>query len=84
MSFESKITILARRILFTRISPKDPAWPEISLLCEAYGENEVVDAFEKWVPTRADKSDNRQLLGDFIGVADELIKQSATGQPTDS
>jgi hypothetical protein len=84
MSVKSKITKNARQILSFRIRRNDSSWPEISLLCQAYGQDEVVGAFDEWAQNRAAGQFmlTLNLLDDFVRVADELLKHEVILKPS--
>jgi hypothetical protein len=83
MNVKSKITIKAREILGTRIRRADPYWQKISSLCEAYGEGQVVEAFEEWALTKVGVLIlNWDAFGDFIRVADGLLTHEVVLKPS--
>jgi hypothetical protein len=84
MSVKSKITKRARQILSFRIRRGDSSWPDISLLCQAYGQDEVVGVFEEWAQSKAagELMLTLHLLDDFVRVADELLKHEDILKPS--
>jgi hypothetical protein len=74
MSVKSKITTNAQEILCLRIPRNARTWLAISSLCQAYGQDEVADTFEKWARNRAEVLTlTTDQFGDFVREADELL-----------
>lgn len=72
MSFKTKITDTARRVLHVRLRPDDNQWPEVNALVRVHGLDVVLDAFEVWAESV--KGDNLSYpLSKFVDKADGII-----------
>jgi|HubBroStandDraft_6_1064221.scaffolds.fasta_scaffold433246_2 hypothetical protein len=83
MSVKSQITTKLREMFNIRIRRSSSLWPKISSLCDVYGEEAVIDAFEEWSMTKVGiiffTADN---IDDFIRDADGLLKQEVVLTPS--